>query len=350
LTEARRRVLGDTKETLLWLVLGAGALAGALTLIYVAPRVERLWVAEAILLGVVLWSGVAAVSAFIRSRNRRRQANRGDVDVYERGAIARPALSDLLQRDRRSLGWQVALTLTFVTVEVAAFYVFGDDASRSPDMAWFYGGFLMITPLAVLLAYGKTSLSPTYSNLARLTGAYRLPIGGSSRATKALYQATIATGLHGPPPPLYVVPAPSVNAYVAGTPKRYTVGVTEGMLEDLDSEELVAVFANLLVRLEPGLVSGRGLTGGVIRSFRHEPEAEDMDTILDLYSGCDDASVLATRNPGALAEALQKQLASSASVPGLNQTHSAFLWHSPYDSYALARRRLELLVPVAGPI
>ena len=45
-------------------------------------------------------------------------------------------------------------------------------------------------------------------------------------------------------PRLYVVPSQTMNAFAVGTPSRYSLGVTEGLLRRLDSRELAGVLAH----------------------------------------------------------------------------------------------------------
>jgi heat shock protein HtpX len=45
-------------------------------------------------------------------------------------------------------------------------------------------------------------------------------------------------------PRLYVVPSQTMNAFAVGTPSRYSLGVTEGLLRGLDSRELAGVLAH----------------------------------------------------------------------------------------------------------
>ena len=45
-------------------------------------------------------------------------------------------------------------------------------------------------------------------------------------------------------PRLYVVPSQTMNAFAVGTPSRYSLGVTEGLLRRLESRELAGVLAH----------------------------------------------------------------------------------------------------------
>jgi heat shock protein HtpX len=45
-------------------------------------------------------------------------------------------------------------------------------------------------------------------------------------------------------PRLYVIPSATLNAFAIGTPSRYSIGVTEGLLQRLDTRELAGVLAH----------------------------------------------------------------------------------------------------------
>lgn len=120
---------------------------------------------------------------------------------------------------------------------------------------------------------------------------------------------TIGAGVRSPR--LRVVPSAGLNAMAAGTSSsRAVLGVTTGLLTELDRIELEAVLAEELIQIRRGdtipitlLAATFGLGGGIA-------VAADRDTVADM------GAVGLTRYPPALAAALEKIDAKGAAVTG----------------------------------
>jgi heat shock protein HtpX len=138
-------------------------------------------------------------------------------------------------------------------------------------------------------------------------------------------------------PRLRVIDSPGLNAMAAGTrADRAIVGVTSGLLAELDRIELEAVLAEELIQIRyhetlPATVVAA--TFGVGRVIALRPDAD---------ADADQAAVALTRYPPALASALEKLKAKGADVAGQPAT-LAHLWLAdPRSGAAPGRGRLTI--------
>ena len=121
-------------------------------------------------------------------------------------------------------------------------------------------------------------------------------------------------------PGFAVIESRGLNAVAAGTsPARAVLGVTSGLLAELDRIELEAVLAEELVQIRrnetlPGTVLAATFGLGRGRAY---PADRDIEA--------DQAAVALTRYPPALAAALEKIEAKGAEVPGQG-SYLAVLW------------------------
>ena len=145
---------------------------------------------------------------------------------------------------------------------------------------------------------------------------------------------SISAGLR--QPRLRVIDSPGLNAMAAGTrADRAIVGVTSGLLAELDRIELEAVLAEELIQIRhhetlPATVVAA--TFGLGRVIALRPADRDAEA--------DQAAVALTRYPPALASALEKLEAKGAAVAGQPAT-LAHLWLAdPAPGPAPGRGRL----------
>jgi heat shock protein HtpX len=138
-------------------------------------------------------------------------------------------------------------------------------------------------------------------------------------------------------PKLRVIDSRGLNAVAAGSsPARAVLGVTTGLLVELDRIELEAVLAEELVQIRrnetrPGTVLAATFGLGRRRAY---PPDRDIEA--------DQAAVSLTRYPPALAAALEKIEAKGAEVSGQG-SYMALLWLAdPGGGEATARGRLPL--------
>jgi heat shock protein HtpX len=141
---------------------------------------------------------------------------------------------------------------------------------------------------------------------------------------------SISAGLR--QPRLVVIDSPGLNAMAVGTgPSRAVVGVTTGLLSELDRIELEAVLAEELMqvrRRETLPATVLVATFGVGRSLALPA---DHDAQMD------QAAVALTRYPPALAAALEKLEAKGAAVSG-QPASMAHLWLVDPSPTPVARR------------
>jgi heat shock protein HtpX len=139
-------------------------------------------------------------------------------------------------------------------------------------------------------------------------------------------------------PRLRVIDSPGLNAIAAGTTSaRSVVGVTSGLLQELNRIELEAVLAEEIVQIRrnetlPGTVVAA--TFGLGRGAA---------VLTDRDARADQAAVELTRYPPALAAALEKIEAKGSAVEG-QASYMAHLWLADPggDETPVARGRLPL--------
>ncbi len=170
--------------------------------------------------------------------------------------------------------------------------------------------------------------------LARLGGRDADP-GQDARLWNLVEGLSIGAGVH--QPRLRVIESRGLNAVAAGTsPTRAVLGVTSGLLAELDRIELEAVLAEELVQIRrnetfPGTVLAATFGLGRGRAY---PADRDIQA--------DQAAVALTRYPPALAAALEKIEGKGAEVSGQG-SYMALLWLAdPGGVDAPGRGRLPL--------
>ena len=138
-------------------------------------------------------------------------------------------------------------------------------------------------------------------------------------------------------PRLIVIDSPGLNAMAAGTrADRAVVGVTSGLLAELDRIELEAVLAEELIQIRRHETLPATVLVATLGVGRAIALPEDRDAEVDL------AAVALTRYPPALAAALEKVDAKGAAVSGQGAT-MAHLWLAdPSATPAPRRGRLTL--------
>lgn len=110
--------------------------------------------------------------------------------------------------------------------------------------------------------YFRLARSPLLSDLLKALSATMVKPGELPQARSALHEAVLAAGAE--MPHLALIEDYSANAFViARTPDQAWVGVTTGLLERLNPDELRAVFAHLVARIR----DGSALTNTVIASL-----------------------------------------------------------------------------------
>ena len=121
-------------------------------------------------------------------------------------------------------------------------------------------------------------------------------------------------------PRLMVIDSPGLNAMAAGSrPGRSVVGVTSGLLSELDRIELEAVLAEELIQIRRHETLPATVLVATLGVGRAIALPGDRDAQVDL------AAVALTRYPPALAAALEKVDAKGAAVSGQAAT-TAHLW------------------------
>jgi heat shock protein HtpX len=138
-------------------------------------------------------------------------------------------------------------------------------------------------------------------------------------------------------PRLVVIDSPGLNAMAAGIrPRRGLVGVTTGLLQELDRMELEAVLAEELLQIRhrqtlPATVLVA--TFGVGRTLALPADRDAQD---------DQAAVALTRYPPALASALEKVDVKGAAVAGQPASMEHLWLVDPSPAPAARRGRLPL--------
>jgi heat shock protein HtpX len=138
-------------------------------------------------------------------------------------------------------------------------------------------------------------------------------------------------------PQLRVVDSPSLNAMAAGIrPDRAIVGVTSGLLTELDRMELEAVLAEEFIQIRHHLSMPATVLAATFGFGRFIALDADRD------ADADQAAVALTRYPPALASALEKLEAKGTEVAG-QPTSLAHLWLAdPRPAATPGRDRLPL--------
>jgi heat shock protein HtpX len=146
---------------------------------------------------------------------------------------------------------------------------------------------------------------------------------------------SISAGLR--QPRLRVIDSPGLNAVAAGIrPDRAIVGVTSGLLTELDRIELEAVLAEELIQIRHHETTPATVVAATFGLGRVIAVGADRD------ADADQAAVALTRYPPALASALEKLEAKGTDVPG-QPASLAHLWLAdPRPGAPPARGRLPL--------
>lgn len=139
-------------------------------------------------------------------------------------------------------------------------------------------------------------------------------------------------------PRLRVIDSPGLNAMAGGTsPATAVLGVTSGLLTELDRIELEAVVAEQLVRIRRSDTGPATLLAATFGLGRRLAVPADRDTAADL------GAIGLTRYPPALASALEKLDAKGCAVAG-QSSGVADLWLAdPTNAAAPGRGRTPLL-------
>ncbi len=138
-------------------------------------------------------------------------------------------------------------------------------------------------------------------------------------------------------PGLLVIDSPGLNAIAAGTrADRAIVGVTSGLVAELDRIELEAVLAEELMQIRRHETTPATVVAGTFGLGRAIALRADQD------ADADQAAVALTRYPPALASALEKLEAKGAEIAG-QPASLAHLWLAdPRPGVAPGRGRLPL--------
>jgi Zn-dependent protease with chaperone function len=185
---------------------------------------------------------------------------------------------------------------------------------------WIAGG-----PVAGVVALVVVGLA--LAAWARLGGDRRVlgAIGGreadpvtDARLMNLAEGLSISAGLR--QPQLRVIDSPGLNAMAAGTrPDRAIVGVTSGLLTELDRIELEAVLAEEFVQIRHHQTTPATIVAATFGFGRVIALGADRD------ADADQAAVALTRYPPALASALEKLEAKGTEVAG-QPASLAHLW------------------------
>jgi heat shock protein HtpX len=138
-------------------------------------------------------------------------------------------------------------------------------------------------------------------------------------------------------PRLMVIDSPGLNALAAGTkPSRAVLGVTTGLLSELDRVELEGVLAEELVQIRRNDTFPATILVATFGLGRGAAVPADRD------GGADQAAVALTRYPPGLAAALEKIEAKGAVVDN-QPSYMAHLWLAdPRSGVPIERGRLPL--------
>jgi heat shock protein HtpX len=177
------------------------------------------------------------------------------------------------------------------------------------------GAAVLVVVVAVLVAWAR--FSGERRILAAIGGRDADPIT-DSRLFNLAEGLSIGAGVH--QPRLRVIDSPACNAMAAGTsPRRAIVGVTAGLLAELDRIELEAVLAEELIQVRRHETLPATVVAATFGLGRSIAIPADRDAQADL------AAVALTRYPPALASALEKLDAKGAAVSG-PPASMAHLW------------------------
>jgi heat shock protein HtpX len=170
--------------------------------------------------------------------------------------------------------------------------------------------------------------------IAALGGREADPVG-DARLCNLAEGLSISAGLR--QPRLRVIDSPGLNAMAAGTrADRAIVGVTSGLLAELDRIELEAVLAEELIQIRHHETAPATVVAATFGIGRVIAMGADRDV------EADQAAVALTRYPPALAAALEKLEAKGTGVPG-QPASLAHLWLAdPRPGAAPGRGRLPL--------
>lgn len=120
------------------------------------------------------------------------------------------------------------------------------------------GGIGLITALSAYTLFGKAGLiwalvlvgvfsliGPRVAPdaIMRMFKARAVDPGSRSDLVRLVHTLAARAGLKATPR-LYIVPSQTMNAFAVGTPSRYSLGVTDGLLARLDGRELAGVLAH----------------------------------------------------------------------------------------------------------
>lgn len=152
-------------------------------------------------------------------------------------------MTDIFSQQRRNRRITVLLILSFFVLVILV--------GASIDL-YFYGGFYplrfpAVTVFSAGLASFNTLISYFYGVPIVLRSVGAVPLQFENPAHKRLHnvvtEMAIASGL--PMPKVYIIPDPSPNAFAAGrNPENSVVAVTEGLLDLMTREEIQAVVAH----------------------------------------------------------------------------------------------------------
>jgi heat shock protein HtpX len=193
------------------------------------------------------------------------------------------------------------------------------------------GVIVLVVVGAVLVGWARFGTDPYVTR--RIGGADADP-QRHARLYNLVEGLSVGSGLR--QPRLRVIDSPGLNAVAAGTsPARAVVGVTTGLLSELDRMELEAVLAEELIQIRRHDTRPMSIVAatGVGRQFA---------VPVDRDARADQSAVALTRYPPALASALEKIEAKGAAVPG-QPRRLAHLWLAdPTDPPIGGRGRLPL--------
>jgi heat shock protein HtpX len=194
------------------------------------------------------------------------------------------------------------------------------------------GAIVLVVVTAAIVAWIR--LSADRRMLAAIGGRDADPVS-EARLFNLVEGLSIGAGLR--QPRLRVIDSPGLNAMAGGTtPAKAVLGVTSGLLAELDRIELEAVVAEELVRIRRSDTGPATLLAATFGLGRRLAVPPDRDTAADL------GAVGLTRYPPALAAALEKLDAKGCAVAG-QSAGVADLWLAdPTSGAAPGRGRTPL--------